>query len=245
MNVNAAIDLNTARVNRAAMRILPMLARWHIWLGWLIAVPLILWTASGLFMVSFPIEQVRGTNLRAEPPGLSALSLLAVPTLEPGTSHVELIARADGPRWLIHVGDQQIIVRDATSGRLLPPVDGSLASRIADAALKAPGAIASVRRFAADANPIDLRRDRPAWQVEYGDGVRVYVDADSGEVLAVRSRLWRAFDVMWGLHIMDLQSREDTHHPLLVGFAALAFVSVLVGTILLFRRRRAPREQSE
>jgi hypothetical protein len=43
---------------------------------------------------------------------------------------------------------------------------------------------------------------------------------------------------MWGLHIMDMQSREDTHHPLLIGFAALAFTGTLMGTILLFRRRR-------
>jgi hypothetical protein len=229
------------------MRILPMLARWHIWLGWLIAVPLLLWTASGLFMVSFPIEQVRGTDLRSDPPALSVEAPLVAPSLEPGVTHVELIARIDGPRWVTHIGESQIIVRDATSGQLLPQVDAPLASRIANAALKAPGSIASIRRFAADANPIDLRRDRPAWQVEYQDGVRVYIDADTGEVLAVRTRLWRVFDVMWGLHIMDLQSREDTHHPLLVGFAALALLSVLVGTILLFRRRRrrAPGQAGE
>jgi hypothetical protein len=227
------------------MRIFPLLARWHIWLGWLIAVPLLLWTASGLFMVSFPIEQVRGTNLRAESLPLSVSERLVAPQVEPGTTHVELVARVDGARWLMHLNDDRIIVHDAQSGRLLPGVDAMLASRIANAALKAPGTITSIRRFAATANPIDLRRDRPAWQVTYADGVRVYVDAESGAVLAVRSRLWRVFDVMWGLHIMDLQTREDTHHPLLVGFAGLAFLSVLLGTILLLRarRRRAPREQ--
>jgi hypothetical protein len=37
---------------------------------------------------------------------------------------------------------------------------------------------------------------------------------------------------------MDLQTREDTHHPLLVGFAALALANVVLGTVLLFRRSR-------
>ena len=37
------------------------------WLGWLVGVPLILWTASGLFMVARPIEEVRGEHLRAKP----------------------------------------------------------------------------------------------------------------------------------------------------------------------------------
>ena len=171
---------------------LPSLPRLHIWLGWLIAVPLLLWTVSGLFMVSFPIEQVRGADLRAEPPSLSELPPQVLPSLEPGASHVELIARVDGPRWVMHLPDNEMVVRDALSGRLTPQVDAPHASRIANAALKAPANIVTVRRFAADANPIDLRRDRPAWQVEYADGVRVYVDADSGAVLAVRDGLLEA-----------------------------------------------------
>ena len=39
-------------------------AQWHIWLGWLIGVPIVMWVASGLFMVIKPIEQVRGEHLR-------------------------------------------------------------------------------------------------------------------------------------------------------------------------------------
>ena len=50
------------------MHMMRRLARWHIWLGWLIGVPLLLWTASGLFMVAWPIEQVRGGQLRTESP---------------------------------------------------------------------------------------------------------------------------------------------------------------------------------
>ena len=42
------------------------LARWHIWLGWLIGLPLVMWTVTGLVMVARPIETVRGTHLRAD-----------------------------------------------------------------------------------------------------------------------------------------------------------------------------------
>jgi hypothetical protein len=44
---------------------------------------------------------------------------------------------------------------------------------------------------------------------------------------------------MWGLHIMDLQEREDTSHPILIIFAALGVVGSLLGCILMFRRRKA------
>ena len=49
--------------------IMQRFARWHIWLGWLVAVPLLLWTLSGLVMVARPIDEVRGNTLRiAHPP---------------------------------------------------------------------------------------------------------------------------------------------------------------------------------
>ena len=70
----------------------------------------------------------------------------------------------------------------------------------------------------------------------FADKARFYIDAQTGELLAVRTRWWRVFDFMWGLHIMDLQTREDTHHPILVLFAALASIGSILGCILMIRR---------
>jgi hypothetical protein len=42
-----------------------LLSRLHVWLGWIIGVPLLLWAGTGLFMVARPIDEVRGTHLRA------------------------------------------------------------------------------------------------------------------------------------------------------------------------------------
>ena len=30
---------------------------------------------------------------------------------------------------------------------------------------------------------------------------------------------------MWGIHIMDLETREDAHNPLLIGFGAVALLT--------------------
>ena len=66
-----------------------------------------------------------------------------------------------------------------------------------------------------------------------------FVEPATGEVVALRTGQWRLYDVMWGLHIMDLQTRENTHHPILILFAALAAIGALLGCTLLFRRRKA------
>jgi hypothetical protein len=64
-------------------------------------------------------------------------------------------------------------------------------------------------------------------------------------VLATRTRFWRAYDFMWGLHIMDLQTREETSHPVLIIFAALAGLGVVIGLILLPWRRRTALDEAE
>ena len=102
-----------------------------------------------------------------------------------------------------------------------------------------------MERFDAENNPLELRRGRPAWRATFGSSTRLYLDAETGDVLAVRTNLWRAFDVMWGLHIMDLGGRESTHHPILYISAALAVLMTLFGLIILpwryIRKRRARR----
>ena len=55
----------------------------------------------------------------------------------------------------------------------------------------------------------------------------------------MRTEWWRTFDLMWGLHIMDLETREDTSHPVLIIFALLSILGALLGCVLMFRRRKA------
>jgi PepSY-associated TM region len=220
---------------------LRFLSRAHIWLGWLVGVPLLLWTASGLFMVSRPIEEVRGVHLKAEALPLDLKGPIVVPAfpVDHGAPlSVRLEQQADGPVWIATFDHGHEMRAAARDGRWLPNVSEAEARATALRWYKPESAIRSVKHTPADAPPIDLRRERPAWQVAFADGAHVYIDADTGSLLAIRSGQWRAFDFMWGLHIMDLQSREDSSHPTLIGFAALAFVSVIVGLILLFKRRR-------
>jgi len=48
----------------ARARWMQKFARWHIWLGWIVGLPVLIWTVSGFYMVLKPIEEVRGNHLR-------------------------------------------------------------------------------------------------------------------------------------------------------------------------------------
>ncbi|MEQ1495147.1 MAG: PepSY domain-containing protein [Novosphingobium sp.] len=212
-------------------------ARWHIWLGWLAAIPLVLWTLSGLFMTLRPIDEVRGTALRAEAGPLDA-SRLVLPILTSPVSKLSLVSEVGQPVWVVAFGHHDLARYSAANGKLLGPVERIEAQQLAEAAFAGEAKPTQIRRFAADQAPLDLRKDRPSWQATFADETHVYIDADTGEVLALRTRFWRAFDFMWGLHIMDPMGRENTSHVLLWLLSGVALVSCLLGTTLLFRRRR-------
>lgn len=223
-------------------RIMQRFARWHVWLGWLVGVPMVLWTLSGLVMALKPIEETRGENLHTRPAQLREFGVdLVPPRVAPHDviAGMRLVQQADGPVWLVETEAGGTYRYSAHDGALIPPLVESEARQIAQAHWAGDAALESVTYFPADMSPPDLRAGIDTWQAHFADGTNVYLRADTGEVLATRTGWWRFYDLMWGLHIMDLQTREDTSHPLLIGFAALALAGSLLGCVLMFRRRRA------
>ena len=217
------------------------LAKWHIWLGWLVGVPIMMWLASGLFMTLKPLPEVRGEHLRLEAEAPQPLviegSLLA--TQDANIKDMRL-AMQDGRAVAIVTSlDGQTSRFDYKTGEPIPALDASAARALVAEKIIGGKEVQSVTFFSAQDVPFDFRRPLPVWRVALEDGTYVYVGRDTGQIEAVRTRWWRWFDVAWGLHIMDLSEREDNSHPILIGFAALALVSALIGCILMFRRRKA------
>lgn len=182
-------------------------ARWHIWLGWVIGLPVLMWTVTGLFMVARPIDQVRGNHLRVE----------AKEEALPAGSEIAVMVPQDKPvkAVLAAMEDGKVVTR-------LEYADGSLV-RFAEDGTRLP--------------PLNEQAARDLVKARIVGGV----GQNNGQIEAVRTQWWRTFDFMWGLHILDPQTREDTSHPLLIIAAALSVIGALLGCILLFRRRKAKR----
>ena len=214
-------------------------AKWHIWLGWLVGIPIVMWMATGLFMAAKPITEVRGEHLRVEQdieplilPG-SALASEEFPIREMRA------VMQDGRAVAILTGMDGSVRRvDMQSGAALPALTANDARLLVAERIKGGDKVKSVRSFEANEVPFDFRRPMPVWQVALNGGTNAYVGRETGQIEAVRTRWWRGFDFMWGLHIMDLSEREDTSHPILILFAALGLIGSLLGSVLMFRRRK-------
>ena len=228
------------------------LRKLHLWFGIGIGLQLGLWLISGLFMTLFPIDQVRGTHLRAEhapqivSPNLDVLGpadIVSKHTLRPQSLTLKMLN--EQPVYIV-TSEDQTQVFDAKTGALREPLDEALATQIAVSSYAGRSTQTAASFFEVKA-PREYGRDGPVWRIDFKkpDAASFYVDATTAEVKAVRTGLWRTFDFMWGLHIMDWSNRENFNSWWLKAVAALSVFFFLTGFALVvlrlrsaFRRRR-------
>jgi len=214
-------------------------ARIHKWLALLMAVQILFWFASGLFFAAVPIEKVRSehriaaqgaapVDLAEAAAGLTRIAGLG----QAAGERIEVRALLGRPVALVSGGEERPRLYDLATGRRLSPIPMSFAARIAEADHEGDARAVRVERVTASTT--EYRGALPAWRVDFAeDGLSVYVSADTGAVTARRSTLWRVYDFLWGLHIMDWRAHEDFNTPLLVIATALGLIVVATGIVLL------------
>jgi hypothetical protein len=202
--------------------------RWlHLWTGVIVGIQIILWVASGLVMVVRPLEDVRGTTLRRDPPALSVPA--GLPALQ-GVEKLELGQLLGRPVWKLTDGQGKRLL-DANTGQPIA-ITAAQAEAIARAGTTLSGPV-TVRAIT-PAAPASDWRETAGYRVEFADDVRVYVNMQ-GEIGAVRTPWWRFYDLFWGLHILDWQDRENTHGPVIIAATLMALGVVLTGALLTIR----------
>lgn len=216
-------------------------ASWaHKWLAVIIGVQVLLWVASGLFFAAYPIERVRSEHRIAE----HNYPALDMATLASPADIASLLAAA--PASLVYERDaagRAVVVAqmaegrpvliDAAARRVLSPLDEAGARVIAQAYVARPPAVREARLV--NAETPEYRGALPAWRLAFADaeGLVVYVAADTGRVTARRSDLWRLYDALWALHIMDWRDHENFNTGLLIASAFAALVAIVSGFVLL------------
>ena len=224
------------------MRFRRFIRQAHRWLGLLIGIQLLLWVTGGVVMSALRLEEVRGEHLAAKrvPPVLNAerpmvpVSDLLRRQADRAPTAVTLTSLLGRPVYRI-TGAGKTWLTDAETGAPLPPVPQSMAEAVARADYSGDAPLESVEWVESTATEI-RGRELPLWRVTFGDdlGTALYVSPSTGDVVARRNNLWRIFDFVWMLHIMDYEEREDFNHPLLVAAAGTALLFVLSGLVMLF-----------
>lgn len=230
------------------MRIAWLASFVHKWLVLIIGIQIFIWIGTGLFFTVVPIEQVRSEHRirQLEPAALSAADLANVSAAFGARAPIRLTIenRAEGARIVAEYADGSAALFDARTGQQLSPLDVNSALAIARSRIDTQAAVAS-SELVSTASP-EYRGALPAWRIAFDEPSRlaVYVGANNGQVTARRSELWRVYDFLWALHIMDYREHENFNHAPIVIVSALALLSTIAGIALIpyrFRWRRRPK----
>ena len=206
----------------------------HKYLSFFISLQLFLWTISGICFAFNKIELVRGEQYRLTES--FPVNFNEVNFSRSDVYQIKAIKRLD----------EIIFVVNASKGTEYLNALGTPVSKLSKSE------VFEIVSSSSTLEPIDLEeisesskgsefrgRDLPLYKVtslnDKDKKINLYLNVFSGEITAVRSLQWRIWDLMWGFHIMDWQTRDKINNIFLKIFSILALVSSISGILLFFR----------
>lgn len=224
-------------------RLARRIASIHKWLGLIVGLQLVVWTASGLFFAAIHITDIRGEHLvhpegHVAPMDAARIKFSSTDALkavaEDRPIEVALRPLAGEPVYEVRGEIGTFLVSAETGERIV--VDEARAKSLAQERWIEQDAIIAVDLL--DVAPKESGLPGEAWSVRFkGDGnPTLYVSAVNGKVSAPRTDLWRTYDFLWQLHLMDWGLNENFNTPWMVAAAIFALSTVLFGIALLVHR---------
>ena len=191
----------------------------HRYLSIFIAIQLLLWTVSGIYFAFNKIEMVRGEQYRLPlETEYRIFKRLGQDIIEKNENGIKTYSTypINFPVDMLSPEEAITIAKEKTS---LNPVSVTLIEK-AERGFEYRGRRLPIYKVSTDTD----------------DGVNIYVDSMTGDIAAIRSDSWRVWDLLWALHIMDYQDRDNINNILLKIFSVLALVSSITGIVLFFKK---------
>ncbi len=206
----------------------------HKYLSILISIQLLLWTVSGIYFAFNQIELIRGEQYRLTQ--VFSIDLSKINLILDSVQSIQVARRFDEEILIVRkeAGTEYLDLGGATLDKISREEAKVIVSNVTSLT---PLAVEEIN----DPEPGSEYRGRnlPLFKVttkdQENDEINVYVDASSGQVVAIRSAGWRLWDLMWGLHIMDWETRDEINNWLLKLFSVLALISSLTGVFIFLR----------
>ncbi len=223
-------------------------SRLHRWLAAIIGIQILIWFGSGTIMALLPIEKVRGEHLlkKPDPELLDSASMAADvarawAALPRAPEKVDIYMLAGRSVLRADFGDRASpILMDVASAKRISPLSRDMAVSLVVA--RSSKALPHATALWVTEKSTEYRGTLPVWRIDAHDdeAARFYVDPTSGQIKPVRTGLWRIYDFIWGLHIMDWKDHENFNTPWLIGSGLIAFGVAGAGVWLFLLRVVSP-----
>lgn len=226
----------------------------HRYLGLFIGIQFLLWTVGGLYFSWSSLDDIHGDHLKRPATGFTASLSVVSPTVplqalqQEGVDSIQniaLIAVLNQPvyqmTYRMQHGDGHFMTHtrlaDATTGQLRGELSEEEAKAVARQRFAVSAEIEQVEYITTTNGHHEYReKPLPAYAVTFRQPAHatVYVAAQLGSVQSIRTDPWRVFDLLWMLHTMDYEGRDDINNGLLRAFSILGLLTISSGFALYF-----------
>jgi uncharacterized iron-regulated membrane protein len=233
--------------------------KWHRYLGVILGIQFLFWTAGGLYFSWTTIKTVRGDDIRKEQKFLSVPdSIASLQTCiqnfkqqhpEAAIRSIQLVNNSRGKllyELKFHEHNQEhYVMTDAATGVQQPHLTAEDATAVALQSIK-PSAIVDTVILITETDGHHEYREKPlpAYAVRLEGDVHctVYVGKETGIVHSMRNKQWRIFDFLWMLHITDFKERDNINNWLLRILSVAGLITIASGYLLYFvsRKKKKP-----
>lgn len=227
----------------------------HRYLGLFIGIQFLLWTVGGLYFSWSNLDTIHGDPLKrpvgAMPyslslvsPSIPMLALSQKPDMD-SIMGMQLIEVLGQPVYQLnyrmkHWSGHPMMhtqLADARTGLLRSELTQTEASALAQRRFAGSSAIERVEYLTSTNGHHEYRgKPLPAYAITFRQPAHatVYVATQLGTVQSVRTDPWRIFDVLWMLHTMDYEGRDDINNSILRAFSVLGLLTISSGFALYF-----------
>ena len=223
----------------------------HKWFGLVIGLQLLIWLATGLYMVVVDLDFIHGDplvkNMRqaVTVPDSNLLSMATLRSRYPNAIRIGLTPVMGKPFYTVTTPDARYLLDPATAA-VISPLNEETARDIATFHFTGNARILNASLITSDPPKEIQTRRLPLWRIDFDDrfSTSFYIDPYTGRLATRRHQYWRIFDFMWMLHIMDYDERSDAHNLLLKTAQVTGLIFAITGLWLLFysfsgRRKKA------
>jgi len=209
----------------------------HKWLGLVVGIQLVIWSISGFYMVVVNIDIIHGDHLvhpslklNSRDIELFSSQLKSLANANPDASTIALKSMNGSEFLEIRKPDETRLIK-LSSGEEWAPIGEDTARSLAKSYYAGSGVIRASTLIETNPPREIGKRPLPLWRVDFDDvwGSTLYISPSTGALVTRRHTLWRVFDFLWMLHIMDYDEREDVNNLVLRIVSILAFLLVLSG----------------
>lgn len=223
----------------------------HKWLGLIVGLQVLIWLATGLYMVVVDIDFIHGDPLvknmqdTVVVPDSTRLSMASLRARYPDASQIGIKPVMGKTYYTVSTPDDRYLI-DPETAAIQSPLGEEAAREIASYHYAGQAPVIKAALITSNP-PMEIQTRRlPLWRIDFDDrfATSFYIDPFDGSLATRRHQYWRIFDFLWMLHIMDYEDRSDAHNLLLITAQVAGLIFAITGLWLLFysfsgRRRKS------